>query len=63
MTEKHDYQTLGEICSRMRCGERKIKNLIRFESFPAVKIRGQYFTTDAMINEWIIKRFDKQPSR
>ena len=64
MTEKHDYQTLGEICKRMRCGMRRLKKLIHHEGFPIVKIGGQYMTTDVMITDWINRRAngDKEAS-
>ena len=60
MTEKEytqtDYQTLGEICRRMRCGDDRIKLLIKTEEFPAVKIGGQYMTTEVKIQEWMNKK-------
>jgi hypothetical protein len=47
------YQTLGEICTRMNCGPRRLKKLIRKHGFPAKKICGQYMTTDEAILEWL----------
>ena len=60
MNKKTDYWTLGEICKRLNCGPDRVKILIRDEGFPAVKVGGQYMTTEERIVQWMNKVIDKK---
>lgn len=53
LNKKTDYQTLGEICTRLNCGPDRVKILIKDEGFPAVKVGGQYMTTEDAIVKWM----------
>jgi hypothetical protein len=49
---KSSYQTIGEICTRLNCGPKRVKRLIR-EGLPAVLIAGQYMMSEKTYLEWI----------
>ena len=51
-TVKPSYQTIGEICSRLNCGPKRVKRLIR-EGLPAVLIAGQYMMSEKNYLEWV----------
>ncbi|MBU0768439.1 MAG: helix-turn-helix domain-containing protein [Proteobacteria bacterium] len=51
-TVKSSYQTIGEICTRLNCGPKRVKRLIR-EGLPAVLIAGQYMMSEKTYLEWI----------
>jgi hypothetical protein len=52
---KSSYQTLGEICTRLNCGHRRVKKLIQ-EGLPAVKVVGQYMMLEKRYLEWLEKK-------
>jgi len=49
------YQTIGEICTRLNCGPRRVKKLIQ-EGLPAVKVVGQYMMLEKRYLEWLEKK-------
>lgn len=49
---KPSYQTLGEICTRLNCGSKRVKRLIQ-EGLPAVLIAGQYMMSEKSYLEWV----------
>jgi hypothetical protein len=52
---KTSYQTLGEICTRLNCGSRRVKKLIQ-EGLPAVKVVGQYMMLESKYLEWLAEK-------
>lgn len=46
------YQTLGEICTRLTCGRKRVKRLIQ-EGLPAICVAGQYMMTEKKYLEWL----------
>mgnify|MGYP000969255758 CR=1 FL=1 len=56
--KQQDYQTLYEICERMRCTRPTIRRLIDREGFPAVNIGGRYISTEAKILEWMNRKIE-----
>lgn len=56
MTDKYEYSTLGEICTRMNWGEKKAREMIK-SGFPAVKVGREYITTEPRIREWLDSLF------
>lgn len=49
---KSSYQTLGEICTRLNCGPRRVKKLIKV-GLPAFKCVGQYTMLESKYLEWL----------
>ena len=60
-TVKSSYQTLGEICTRLNCGSRRVKKLIR-EGLPAVKVVGQYMMLESKYLEWLASKSESSQS-
>jgi hypothetical protein len=46
------YQTLGQICTRLECGPRRVKSLIQ-EGLPVAVIAGQYTMTEEGYVDWV----------
>lgn len=59
---KPSYQTIGEICSRLNCGPKRVKRLIR-EGLPAVLIAGQYMMSEKNYLEWIDRVSQKKEAK
>lgn len=49
---KPSYQTLGEICTRLNCGPKRVKRL-REEGLPVIVVAGQYMMTEKRYLEWL----------